>query len=282
MKKFLKLFSLLAVVCCGMFVFTGCMDLTAEQKQKVMTVVDNSDKFMDDVLDYLDKSNSKLGREESFKLLQESQTRLLLNVDNIWSNIKITSVYEGSVNIEDSIRNICEMEDGNYINYAVDGDYYNLTFADIKDTNCYVTTFWCDEQNQTKGGEKNKEIQFNNAFEEYNIIDGYGLTQDNVIFSGVNQDGNNYLTLIKQEIYKNSDKTQECVVSTFLEIEIKEGLMQRITIYSGTTQFDSGNAIGFEDAITNPYKTSIIFEYGSVNIDEVKIKYNEAKDYFVS
>ena len=55
-----------------------------EQKNKILTVVDNSDKFMEESLDLLQESNQKLDRETAYKLYQYSVNRLKTNYGKVY------------------------------------------------------------------------------------------------------------------------------------------------------------------------------------------------------
>ncbi|MBQ8522232.1 MAG: hypothetical protein IJ458_01040 [Clostridia bacterium] len=282
MKKFLKVFSLLAVICCSMFVFTGCtINLSEEQKEKVMTVVDNADVFMEDVLENLDKSNSKLGREESFKILQEAQMRILLNVDDIWSNMKATTSYSG---LSAGTSSVYRVADGNYVQYRTEPDMYNVIFSDIE-SSPKVSQYgrYYEDGEWVEAFSTGTVMNFNYYLYDFNILADIGeFTVDNVLFSGVKDNGNNYITLLTSEISVSEDGKKECLNSSFVEVEIKNGFMQSVVIYFGTTEYtgaESSDASGLADIMTNPFKVTVIYEYGTVDGEEIEAKYKEARDY---
>ena len=62
MKKLTKILSAVALCGVGAVTLAGCTDINLSQAQmdKIITVVDNSDKFMKDTMDLLNKQNKKL------------------------------------------------------------------------------------------------------------------------------------------------------------------------------------------------------------------------------
>ena len=81
----------------GGTLITGCSDvLTKEQMDKVLTVVDNSDKFMNETLDLLQENNKILDGKAAVKLYNWAMNRLHLNYENVWDNLKITMVNNGA------------------------------------------------------------------------------------------------------------------------------------------------------------------------------------------
>ncbi len=83
-KNVLKGLGVGALACCGMFALTGCsVELSQSQVDKVMQVVDQSDKFMDGTLDLLEKQNAKLSKEEGWDLYKLAQAKFLTNQNGI-------------------------------------------------------------------------------------------------------------------------------------------------------------------------------------------------------
>ncbi|MBQ7351297.1 MAG: hypothetical protein IJW59_00305 [Clostridia bacterium] len=77
----------------GMGAMTGCsVKLTESQRDKIMSVVENSDTFMDESLDLLKESNEKLDKESAFGLLRLAIKRLGTNAQDIFDNLKINVV----------------------------------------------------------------------------------------------------------------------------------------------------------------------------------------------
>ena len=86
-----------AMLSTSAFMATGCsMDLTKEQIDKIMTVVDNSDKFMDETIELLEENNSIMDVDNVVKLYELAKGKLVLNYDNVWDNLKLTMQTEFS------------------------------------------------------------------------------------------------------------------------------------------------------------------------------------------
>ncbi len=89
-KKLLAGLGLAAVFGVGGLGLTGCsVELSEEQVEKVMTVVDRSDVFMDETIDLLESSNSELDRKDIAKLYEYSLYKLKVNYGNIWDNMSV-------------------------------------------------------------------------------------------------------------------------------------------------------------------------------------------------
>ena len=73
------------------FIITGCsVDLTDEQKNKILTVVNNSDNFMKETIDLLQNANAKIDRDTVVKLYEKSIARLIVNYNDVWDNMKFS------------------------------------------------------------------------------------------------------------------------------------------------------------------------------------------------
>lgn len=293
-KKFLKIFGVCAVICLSMFTLAGCsFDLDKEQQDKVMTVVDNADVFMDDVLDYLEKSNSKLGREESFKTMNEAFIKLSLNVGDTWSNLKMTVKDNFGKNQE-----ICmyKTQDGNYMYhtaYIADGNGLLWDIVYYADINAYIEPEASPETMEywrRADGEKMYYITPVHFLSQIvlNPLIAYELVEQDVLATDVLDNGNNYISLCKttEETVKDNNQKDIIVTETlFVECEFKEGLIQKITIHNGTTSVTEGDdfTANTNDAKeSNPQHISIVYEYGAVDSKEMETIYKEAKDYIAS
>ena len=79
-------------LCAGAGMLTGCTDINLSQSQvdKIVTVVDNSDQFMKDSMDLLNKQNKKLDKSEAYDLLRLAEVRAQLQLNDMMENIRIT------------------------------------------------------------------------------------------------------------------------------------------------------------------------------------------------
>lgn len=79
----------------GMGCLTGCSaELTQTQKDKVMSVVENSETFMNESLELLKESNQKLDKERAYGLLRLATKRLETNAQDVMSNLRINVVID--------------------------------------------------------------------------------------------------------------------------------------------------------------------------------------------
>ena len=76
----------------GTMMATGCtnIDLTQSQFDKILEVVDNSDKFMNETMDLLQENNKKIDKATAVKMYELAVARLELNYNNVWDSIKVS------------------------------------------------------------------------------------------------------------------------------------------------------------------------------------------------
>lgn len=96
----------------------GCsLELTEEQENKIQTVIDNSNQFMDSTMDILQDSVSKIDRDMAVKLYEKSVARLMVNYNNVWDNVAFSienKFYDaGSDGYQYQETKIIGMENGN-------------------------------------------------------------------------------------------------------------------------------------------------------------------------
>ena len=141
MKKNKK--KILAGACLGLVgigCLTGCsVDLTDAQKDKIMTVVDNSDAFMDETLSLLQEQNSQLDRTNAFKLYELATRRIAYCTQNSLENLKINVSCEYDMSIDG-------LDEKFSINYFKDsnGKYYHYVQNEDKEV---VTMYYADGLN---------------------------------------------------------------------------------------------------------------------------------------
>ena len=76
----------------GTMMATGCtnIDLTQSQVDKILEVVDNSDKFMNETMDLLQENNKKIDKATAVKMYELAVARLELNYNNVWDSVKVS------------------------------------------------------------------------------------------------------------------------------------------------------------------------------------------------
>lgn len=109
----------------SVLLMSGCSaDLTKEQKNKILNVVESSDVFMVETLDLLKDVNSKIDRDTAVKLYEKSIARLIVNYNNVWDNMKY-SVENIYFDAED-----CNQYSETKIITMANGNKYSLLYYD--------------------------------------------------------------------------------------------------------------------------------------------------------
>ena len=114
----------------GMGLMTGC-SMTEEQQKALNDIVGKSDQ----IVELLDKQSKNLSAEEALRLYEFSKTRLIVNKDNVWDNMKMI------IHQDDN-----DEEYGD----VTDGEYHFYKFADEKKVFYYKVTSGTD-QNEIDG-----------------------------------------------------------------------------------------------------------------------------------
>lgn len=276
MKKLTKILSAVALCGVGAVTLAGCTDINLSQAQmdKIITVVDNSDKFMKDTMDLLNKQNKKLDKSEAYDLLKLAEVRTQLQMDNIMENIRIT--VSGSVGGEynEQVMDIVMFDSTHYAvmskqtewgeNYTLE---YNYTKQEGDTQKDYMRTYKSakfDNHNlpvansQPELIEKEYELgysmpgQFASLFD---VTNKYGITEDNVCKVDALENGN-YL------IYAISvmDAANDTILKTHFEIELTENA-EFVRIESLSSSFDKVGG----NKESNTYPMNFKFEKGVVD-----------------
>lgn len=276
MKKLTKILSAVALCGVGAVTLAGCTDINLSQAQmdKIITVVDNSDKFMKDTMDLLNKQNKKLDKFEAYDLLKLAEVRTQLQMDNIMENIRIT--VSGSVGGEynEQVMDIVMFDSTHYAvmskqtewgeNYTLE---YNYTKQEGDTQKDYMRTYKSakfDNHNlpvansQPELIEKEYELgysmpgQFASLFD---VTNKYGITEDNLCKVDALENGN-YL------IYAISvmDTANDTILKTLFEIELTENA-EFVRIESLSSSFDKVGG----NKESNTYPMNFKFEKGVVD-----------------
>ena len=276
MKKLTKILSAVALCGVGAVTLAGCTDINLSQAQmdKIITVVDNSDKFMKDTMDLLNKQNKKLDKSEAYDLLKLAEVRTQLQMDNIMENIRIT--VSGSVGGEydEQVMDIVMFDSTHYAvlskstewgeNYTLE---YNYTKQEGDTQKDYMRTYKSakfDNHNlpvansQPELIEKEYELgysmpgQFASLFD---VTNKYGITEDNLCKVDALENGN-YL------IYAISvmDTANDTILKTHFEIELTENA-EFVRIESLSSSFDKVGG----NKESNTYPMNFKFEKGVVD-----------------
>lgn len=90
-KKIIAGLGLGLTIGAGAIAMTGCSNIELSQSQvdKILEVVENSDKFMKDSLEMQAEMNNKLTREMAYSLYRTAIGTIQTNAHNVWDNLKI-------------------------------------------------------------------------------------------------------------------------------------------------------------------------------------------------
>lgn len=192
-KNILKMLGVGVLALTGTFAFAGCSDINLTEKQidKILYVVDESDTFMQDVLDLMEKSTNKLNKEEAYDLYKLSILKLSTNQDGILNNLKISASEsrEGTQNYRyEGLNYLYQMTDGTKIDLNIRGDRDSFEIKYSTEQNTFVDFNKNGESiNKT---EKNEVLLLNrneNGFYAYSIFE---LNKDDVAGSETLENGN--------------------------------------------------------------------------------------------
>lgn len=253
------------------------MDLTNDQKEKVLDVVDNSDAFMREVLGYLERSNSKLDREEAYYKVKDSVYKFLLNDEEIWSNMKLNASGGEKFGEEAVTIETIKTNDGQYFlkyqMFNLDGSLYT--------GRAYYTT----EDNHIEGyiinedGDKTLSSvdYFNSMFRSYDFLNQFGLNESHILSSEVLDNGNIKTTFLSQITDTFDENVGSETMSYFVTVEIlPNGFLDKITINIGMTYGEYGRSDAYPIC---PITYAYDFEYGTLDREQMNNLYYETKDF---
>ena len=276
MKKLTKILSAVALCGVGAVTLADCTDINLSQAQmdKIITVVDNSDKFMKDTMDLLNKQNKKLDKSEAYDLLKLAEVRTQLQMDNIMENIRITLTFESAMGVNNQVMDVVMFDSTHYAvmskqtewgeNYTLE---YNYTKQEGDAQKDYMRTYKSakfDNHNlpvansQPELIEKEYELgysmpgQFASLFD---VTNKYGITEDNVCKVDALENGNYVIYAIGV-----LDRSNDDIEKMYFEIELTENA-EFVRVESSSASFEkaSGNMSNYA------YLNKFAFEKGVVD-----------------
>ena len=239
----------------GAFTMTGCTNmLTQDQINKILTVVDNSDKFMEESLDLLEENNKILDSSQALKFYEYSINRIILNKDNIWDNLKVSFNY----NNDES-----EYYEQHYfkLNSGV-----NVTYSKNSQN---ITSY---HDSTIKAGEVTNEAgltEFISSFDYYastsfsGTVGGITASFDvkDVAYSNVDEDGNYEISLVTNNLFDIEDN--KAIVDVVIS---DDGYLKTINYYVLEKNYSP-------NALVNNLQTLFVginYEYGVLTETEVQ------------
>lgn len=278
-KNILKGLGVGALACCGMFALTGCsVELSQSQVDKVMQVVDQSDKFMEDTLDLLEKQNAKLSKEEGWDLYQTALTKFLTNQNGLRNNMKITiKQFSSAYPEDDAVVDLYLYNDMNGVDLQLEkfthelGTDVSLLYAD-DESGVY-------EYNKS-GAECEKSLVGEGLLENYLSILLYvdnGVTSEDVVGCELLENGNYKLSFINCEIdfYEGEDEEDEGHNLAYYSYIVYEITSDGIFI-SQETNFAEVD-LNKDGAVTERFGGTITYDYGVVQESDFADILEEAK-----
>lgn len=258
-----------ALACFGMLTFTGCsVDLTEDQVEKVMMVVDQSDKFMSETLNLLQKQNAKLSKEEGWDLYKLAHAKFITNQNGIRNNLKITSQYlEGdelvtyyyndSNGIDLILETGSELGGNDRITFVVEEESTNKVYSYVQ-----------------KGTEYEKALLGEGVVENYYPVIAINIsfcTLENMTSCELLENGNYKLSFVQSE--QGEDPENNITYCNYTTYEItKEGMFisQNVVI----AEIDNNT----DGTINEIFGGKMTYEYGIVQESDFADILAEAKD----
>lgn len=236
------------------FLMTGCsVDLSEEQKNKILTVVENSDKFMNETLDILQDSNSKIDRDTAVKLYEKSVARLIVNYNNVWDNMKF-SVENKYFDAEE-----CNQYSETKVITMSNGNKYMLLYYDGNNDN--VVELQSITDNVQESGE-----MFTGSYSYYNqkqfqqILDIGEINVDNIVDWSILENGNYSISAVGMG--DGGDGLGEQLIIVDCEITKDAYLISKSYYYVSTV---SSNLKDVSSVIS-----TLKFEYGTLNESQIQ------------
>lgn len=274
----------------GAGLLTGCTDvkLTQEQTDKILTVVDNSDKFMNDTMDLLNKSNKKLNKSEAYDLLRIVGAKAKLNVNGYFDNVRLTFTSKGNIlGGLDCVEFLNYDNNGHFaiVSYDKDwGDNYRLEYAYVKkDGDSEVekmvrySTFEIINDNVIDSQENIIEEDYNYAHSTlysllplFAFVEDLNIKEEDVVSVVVNEKGNYVIDVLN---IRDDGDTEWKI---FFTVEIATNA-EFIKYDYSMAEFDKNSGV----RTGSIGKVSFDVEYGVVDVDAVKAKIRSAAEFAI-
>lgn len=232
MKKFLKTLGIAGLVACSLFTLTAC---TQDETQN------NSNQQMVQVKD--DEA-----KQSVFDLLQEAETKLLLNCNSCWDGLSLGN-YQ-----------YIKAQDGKYVRYYRDDSKYIIECDDFEYTKYNTGTTYVSNSGHSWLGVSG-------------ILNSVPFTFDRELSID---------NLVNYEIYENAafvyfiKDNNDNTYREYFRYEIYNGILKSITRWEGA--IDSGET----SYSTIPTLRSTIINYSGADRELIETKYQEAKNYIAS
>ncbi|MBO5954635.1 MAG: hypothetical protein J6Q13_01555 [Clostridia bacterium] len=259
-KNILKGLGVGTLACVGLFGLTGCsIDLSQEQVDKIMYTVDNSDKFMQETLDLLEKQNQELDKQQAFDTYNLAKTKVLLNYDNMYDNLKI-SLNSSKTGYTKHLKSF-KTENGLKFMSFKDIEQHEIVYSD-GDNSIEVKDFGEDDSYIKTVHEKSfgkfiaQSHYMSTIFEELDMM--INEKEDVVKFEKMS-DGKSQITFMSYTVI------EEHTFTTIGKATINsDGLFEKVELTSAIT------ASSDTSYISEPTKATLSIEYGNLIYDDIE------------
>lgn len=284
----------------GVLALTGCsgVDISQEQVNKIMTVVENTDQFMKDTVDLLEKNSTSNELAQGYKILTWARANLYTDYDGYLDNVTISGyTTSGNKSAEDEMKiQIIKLGNGGHAKVTTSsswGDNYQLTYA-------YEQTVTSETGSYTKLIHRTYDsCQFLDA-SPVKDSEAYGVESDN--YKHVINDCNvievewNYLNIKEEDLTSVTIMDNgNYVIKAVVLVESYEDAETQHYRYSVNEVTINADGRIVENTITevyceayygmivpssSPVIIKVKFEYGNVNVEDINTKIATANAYF--
>lgn len=263
----------------GAGLLTGCTDinLTQEQTDKILTVVDNADTFMKDVME-----NNQLNKSKAYDLLKIVGVKAKLNVDGYFNNVKIVCSRHKNNDFYDTVE-ILKYDDDHFasVNYNKDlGDNYNIEYVYTKEVGSEKlkksVSYYTFSHTPTGDIDNTKPTIVENDYVSpylcgymavFDFVEYYCITENDIL-SVTKNEKNNYVIEAIGEIATAQGNTE-----IYITVEITE---------DGHMLFFDAEGVHSDQTEIESINISFSVEYGVVDADAVKAKIKAAEEFAAS
>ena len=250
----------------GMGCLTGC-SMSAEQQHALDKVVDKAD----EVVSLIEKQNKELTFAEAVRLYEYAKTKLLVNLDNRWDNLRIKIHQTTTEN---------SLECGN----VIDAEYHLFKKSDDKRVVYYTYSTTSDknpERNHSEiaGYYDNTHSSSDYISEAYtyvsDLLDFGEVVEENIVNVETQENGNYLISLVANiDLYSNvmydgslNSGDLNTPVLIMCEINLEGDLVSKRYV----TIVDENAAYEYRDTKYQEFDITLNYEYDSLTEEEVQI-----------
>ncbi len=294
MKKLTKILSAVALCGVGAVTLAGCTDINLSQAQmdKIITVVDNSDKFMKDTTDYLQNRDKQSIKTYAYELLRLAEGKMILHVDGLLNNIRVNQSYTTKDSHETSTIDIVMLDNTHYAFLTKSSEWgedyeleYNYTKQEGESQKEMERIYYSSEFRMGYPVENTEPVLYEH---EFSVESSY-LASFSSIFTFTRQFNLKAEDIGKVDVLENGnyviyafgctdpDEESKTSLAAYITIELTENAeIVRLEATCGNV-VSTGNYVGELTDFTNSFTYHL--EKGSADKDEILEKINIANEF---